>query len=164
MKKIILTIAAIFAFGLVNAQDGMSFGLKGGLDLVSFKSDGGSESLTGFFVGGLLEFGISDQFRLQPGVNYHSASKTVAGEKLKADFVSVPVLVKYEIAEKFHLMAGPALYYSLESEDEDKARFNFEVGAAYDITENFFVEPRYSVGATGETKVSHILVGVGYKF
>jgi opacity protein-like surface antigen len=173
MKKIILSSIALLAFGFANAQDGASFGVKGGLDMVSYKytfSDGeggtvsGTESLTGFFVGGFAEFGIADKFMLQPGLNYHTASKKIDGVELKANFLSVPVLIKYEIAEKFNLMAGPSLFYSLESDDEDKTRFNFDLGASYGITENFFVEPRYSVGLTGDTKVSHILIGVGYKF
>jgi opacity protein-like surface antigen len=173
MKKILLTSIALFAFGFANAQDEASFGVKGGLDLVSYKytvSDGlggtvsGTESLTGFFIGGFAEFGIADKFMLQPGLNYHTASKSLAGETLKANFLSIPVLVKYEIAESFNLMAGPSLFYSLESDDEDKTRFNFDLGASYDFTENFFVEPRYSAGLTGDIKIGHILIGVGYKF
>lgn len=179
MKKIILSSIALFAFGFANAQDGASFGVKGGLDLVSYKVPGvtvpdgeggtetfggGSESLTGFFIGGFAEFGIADKFMLQPGLNYHTASKKVEGVELKANFLSIPVLIKYEIAEKFNLMAGPSLFYSLESDDEDKTRINFDLGASYNFTENFFVEPRYSAGLTGDVKIGHILIGVGYKF
>jgi opacity protein-like surface antigen len=164
MKKIILSSIAILAFGFANAQDGMSYGVKGGLDMVSLKADGYSENLTGFFAGGFVEFGIADKFVLQPGLNYHTASKTVEGVKFKANFISIPVLVKYEIAEKLNLMVGPSLYYSLESTDNDKTRFNLDLGASYNITENFFVEPRYSAGLTGDVKVGHILIGVGYKF
>lgn len=61
-------------------------------------------------------------------------------------------------------MAGPSMYYSLESTDNDKTRFNLDLGASYNITEEFFVEPRYSAGLTGDVKVSHFLIGVGYKF
>ena len=160
MKKIILTFAAVFAFGFANAQDGMAFGVKGGVDFLSAKADGASVSTTGFFVGGFAEFGINDQFTLQPGLNYHTASK----DGFNFTYLSIPILAKYEIAEKFNLMAGPSLYYSLESDDSDKTRFNFDIGASYDITENFFAEPRYSVGMTGDVKVSHFLLGVGYKF
>ncbi|WP_264522268.1 porin family protein [Flavobacterium sp. N1994] len=171
MKKIILTMAAVLALTFANAQkkgdssDGMKFGVKGGLDLVSVKyNGGGSESLTGFFVGGFAEFSIADQFTLQPGLNYHTATKSVNGVDVKANFLSIPVLVKYQIAEKFNVLAGPSLYYSLESNDTDKTRFNLDLGASYDITDNFFVEPRYSVGLSGDAKVSHFLIGVGYKF
>lgn len=175
MKKILLSSIALLAFGLTNAQDGASFGVKGGLDIVSYKVPGSiefdeeegfvttgsvSESATGFFVGGFVEFGIADKFTLQPGLNYHTASK----DGFKLDFISIPVLAKYEIAEKFNLMAGPSMFYSLESDDQDKTRFNFDIGASYNFTDKFFIEPRYSAGLTGDIKIGHILIGAGYKF
>lgn len=164
MKKLILSIVALSAFGVVSAQKDMKFGVKGGLDLVSVKAPGGSVSLTGFFVGGFVEFGIVDKMVLQPGLNYHSATKSESGVTYKATYLSVPVLLKYNIAEKINLLGGPSLYYSTDSEDSDKTRFNLDLGGSYDITENFFVEPRYSIGLTGDAKVSHLLLGVGYKF
>ncbi len=163
MKKLILSIVALAAFGVASAQD-MKFGVKGGLDMVSVKAPGGSTSLTGFFVGGFAEFAIADKMVLQPGLNYHTASKSEAGVTAKWNFLSIPVLLKYTVADKINLLAGPSLYYSLESDDTDKTRFNLDLGGSYDITENFFVEPRYSIGLTGDAKVSHFLIGVGYKF
>ncbi|WNM19005.1 porin family protein [Flavobacterium capsici] len=160
MKKIILTIAAVFAFGVASAQD-LKYGAKAGLDLLSAKYDGaGSVSATGFYVGGFVEFGIADKFALQPGVNYHAASK----EGVDFNYISIPVLAKYNVAEKFNLLAGPSLFYSMDSEDNDKTRFNLDLGASYDITENLFVDPRYSLGLTGDVKVSHFLIGLGYRF
>jgi opacity protein-like surface antigen len=164
MKKLILSIVALSAFGIASAQKDMKFGVKGGLDMVSVKATGASTSLTGFFVGGFAEFAIADKMVLQPGLNYHTASKSENGFTYKANFLSIPVLLKYNVAEKINLLAGPSLYYSLESTDTDKTRFNLDLGGSYDITENFFVEPRYSIGLTGDAKVSHFLIGVGYKF
>lgn len=160
MKKIILTVAAIFAFGVASAQD-MKFGVKAGLDMVSAKIDGGgSISATGFYAGGFLEFGIADGFAIQPGLNYHAASK----DQMDLNFISIPVLVKYTIADSFNLLAGPSLFYNMDSDAQDKTAFNLDLGVSYDITENFFVEPRYALGLTGDVKVSHFLIGVGYKF
>lgn len=160
MKKIILSIIAVLTFGVISAQD-LKFGARAGLDLLSAKVDGGgSVSATGFYAGGFVEFGIADKFSLQPGLNYHAASK----DGVDFNYLSIPVLAKYNVADKFNLYAGPSLFYSLESDDEDKTRFNLDLGASYDITENFFVDPRYSIGLTGDVKVSHFLIGVGYRF
>lgn len=164
MKKVILSILAVFAISFVHAQSkgdsSMGFGVKAGVDMVSAKADGYSVSTTGFYLGGFAEFGLADKLVLQPGLNYHTASK----DGVKFSYLSIPVLAKYEIAESFNLMGGPSLYYSLESEDDDKTRFNFDIGASYNFTDEFFVEPRYSVGLSGDVKVSHFLLGVGYKF
>ena len=172
MKKIILTMAAVLAVSFANAQDkkggsddSMRFGAKAGLDLMSVKfKAGGTESLTGFFVGGFAEFGIAEGFVLQPGINYHSASKSVPGGTLKANFISVPVLIKYGVAEKINLVGGPSLYYNTDSAATDKTTFNFDLGGSYDITEDFLVEARYAIGLSGDDKVNHLLLGVGYKF
>ena len=163
MKKIILTVAAVFAVSFANAQDkggssDIKFGVKAGLDLLSVSNGGGSA--TGFFGGAFAEFGLGDKFALQPGLNYHSASK----DGVNFTFLSIPVIAKYNVAEKINILAGPSLYYSLESGDQDKTRFNLDLGGSYDITDNFFVEPRYSLGLTGDSKVNHFLIGVGYKF
>jgi opacity protein-like surface antigen len=163
MKKIILTVAAVFALSFANAQD-MKFGVRGGLDMVSVTASGTSESLTGFFFGGFADFEIADKMVLQPGLNYHTASKSVGGVTYKWNFLSIPVLLKYNVAEKINLLVGPSLFYSMESKDTDKTRFNLDLGGSYDITDNFFVEPRYSIGLTGDAKVSHFLIGLGYKF
>ena len=160
MKKLLLTALAVFAFGFTNAQE-TKFGVKAGLDLLSAKIDGGgSTSATGFFVGGFVEFGIAENFELQPGLNYHNASK----DGIDFSYLSIPVLGKYTIAENFNALFGPSLYYSLDSDDVDSTRFNLDLGVSYNFTENFFVEPRYSVGLTGDVKVSHLLIGVGYVF
>ncbi len=157
MKRIILTMAVVLTATFANAQD-MQFGVKGGFNSAS--SDGGGGSASGFFLGGLAEFSVADKFVLQPGLNYHTFSAD--GDSRSA--LSVPVLLKYNVAEKINLLAGPSLYYSLEAEAVDKTVFGLDLGGSYDLTENIFVEPRYSLGLTGEVKTNVLLIGVGYKF
>ena len=186
MKKIILTAIAVCGFGFANAQD-MKFGVRGGLDMVSAKTAGYTEtydifegagpplegtgfvtetvpgssfSTTGFYFGGFVEFGLSDKFMLQPGLNYHTASES----GVKFDFLSIPVTFKYQVADKINILGGPSMFYSMESNDPDKTRFNLDLGGSYDISDNFFIDPRYSIGLTGDQKVNHFLLGVGYKF
>jgi hypothetical protein len=156
MKKIILSTVAVFAFGFVNAQDA-KFGAKGGLDFLS--SSGGGGSVTGFTVGGFAEFNLADKVTLQPGLNFHNSSS----DGVNLSFLSVPVLAKYNVAEKFNLLAGPSLFYSLESGGGDKASFNLDFGASYDFNDNLFIEPRFSAGM-GDTGFNHFLIGLGYKF
>ncbi|WP_396146454.1 porin family protein [Flavobacterium sp.] len=160
MKKILLTAAAVFAISFANAQDA-KFGAKAGLDMVSVTYSGASDSATGFFVGAFADINMADKISVQPGLNYHTASK----DGMKSNFLSIPVLFKYNAADKINLVAGPALFYDMDSEvTTDKTRFNLNLGASYDVTEQFFIEPSYSLGLTGEAKVNHLLIGLGYKF
>ncbi len=170
-------MAVVFTASFAYAQD-MKFGIRGGLDMVSSKYEyteivdytpagvpiieSGSEtySTTGFYFGGFVEFGLSDKFMLQPGLNYHTASDS----GVKFDFLSIPVTFKYQVADKINILAGPTMFYSMESDDPDKTRFNLDLGGSYDISDNFFIDPRYSIGLTGDTKINHFLIGVGYKF
>ena len=174
MKKIILTAIAVCAFGFANAQD-TKFGVKGGLDMVSFKYSETVESYlpgvpdytvsatvstTGFFVGGFAEFEMSDNIILQPGLNYHTASK----DGFNLSYLSIPVLAKFNVGDKLNLLAGPSLYYSMESTDTDNTRFSLGVGGSYDISDELFLETRYDMGLTGDVKVTHFMIGLGKTF
>lgn len=175
MKKIILTMAVVLTATFANAQKDIKFGVRGGLDMVSAKIPsttvtlpiigsysvgGGSFSTTGFYFGGFADISISDEIVFQPGLNYHTASES----GFKLDFLSLPATFKYQVADKFNILAGPTLFYSMDSDSEDKTTFNLDLGASYDITENLFVDPRYSIGLSGDAKVSHFMIGLGYRF
>lgn len=168
MKKIILFAAVALTATFAKAQD-MKFGVRGGIDMVSAKAtydDGfgnsyaSTASTTGFYVGGFADFSIADKVTVQPGIAYHAASK----DGTKLNFLSVPVTFKYEVAEKINVLAGPALFYNMDADAQDKTTFNLDLGGSYDITENLFVDPRYSIGLSGDVKVNHFLLGVGYRF
>ena len=167
-------MAVVLTANFATAQD-MKFGIRGGLDMVSVKYTDIVEnpftgapigtvsvtgSTTGFYFGGFADISIADKIVFQPGLNYHTASES----GIKLDFLSLPAIFKYQVADKFNILAGPTLFYSMDSDSEDKTTFNLDLGASYDISDNFFIDPRYSIGLTGDTKVNHFLIGVGYKF
>ena len=160
MKKIILTIIALSSYGFANAQE-LKYGVRGGLDMVSYSAGGGSESLTGFFAGAFAEYSLSDKITLQPGFSYHTASK----DGFNSNYICIPALAKYNVADKINAIAGIAFFYNMDSDVKtDKLRFNLEIGGSYDITEKIFIDPRYSLGLNGEDKVNHLMLGIGYKF
>lgn len=122
MKRIILTAAAVFAFGLANAQE-VEFGIKGGLNLANFEGDlEGLEmkSKAGFHVGGFVAVKLSDKFTFQPEVMYSTQGakadniqQDVNGTVYNADvdfnlaYVNVPLMLKYYAADKFNIEFGP---------------------------------------------------------
>ncbi len=135
MKKLLLlTAIAVFGFTSVNAQD-VSFGLTAGFHSLSPAGDldGDAESESGFYIGGVADFAISDEFHVQPEVVYSAVE----------DFTSiqVPIMAKYYVAEGISLQAGPQIGYIMEDLDDDFSalQLGLGIGAGYDINENFFV-------------------------
>lgn len=152
MKKLLFAALLVAGTFTASAQE-TQFGVKAGADFASAK---GGYSETGFFLGGFASIGISDAFAVQPEVLY-------VGLPDDAAFLNVPVLAKYTFAEKFSVMAGPGLMYSLNAaEGEDAFKVNIDVASAYQFTENIDASVRYSIG--GDKSISGLFVGVGYKF
>lgn len=180
MNKVILTALAVFAFASAQAQD-MKFGVKAGLfsssydgyrlhrDEVNIDYDyydyydfyGAYDSNTskaGIYVGGLIDFELVDQFRMQPELTF----SFVPHKDFGYIAVNVPVLVKYSFFDKFYAMAGPALNYAIDG-DDDQFSPSFDLGASYDLMENFYVELRADIGLSGYLN-HNINAGVGYRF
>ena len=179
MKKIVLSIAAILAFGMVSAQatQGMKFGVKAGLNNSNFTGDADTNSKTGFYVGGFMDYGITANFHLQPELLY---SMEGADDDLGVSYLKVPIMAKYYVIEGLNLQAGPYLGFKVATENDDFDKelngfdFGIGAGAAYDLPIGLFFDARYNIGLQNinkndadpslDTKNTVIQVGVGYKF
>lgn len=157
MKKLLFIAATFFAVGFSQAQE-TKFGLKTGVDLATakVKFPGGSvtSSETGFFVGAFANIGVSERFSVQPELLYVSIKDL--------NFLSVPVLAKYNVAEEFGILVGPSFNFLLDAQ-EDKFKLNIDLGAMYNITDDVDVSAKYSLG-TGDVSLSGIFIGLGYSF
>lgn len=176
MKKIILTAAAVFAFGFANAQD-VKFGVKGGLNVATLTGDvDNADSKVGFHVGGFAEIKVSDKFAVQPellystqGAKFEGSESGVSYEaKTNLSYLNIPVMAKYYVAEGFSLEAGPQIgfltsaKYKLEAageEAEEDAKdfyesidFGVNFGAGYNFTENLSAGLRYNLGLSNIAK------------
>ena len=192
MKKIILTVAAVFAFGFVNAQD-VKFGVKGGLNLATVGGDvEGVDAKIGFNVGGFAEIKVSDKFAIQPELLYsvqgdkysESFGGTTYTVKENLSYINLPVMVKYYVVDKFSLEAGPQVGFLISAKAKQGSEsidvkdglntvdFGANFGAGYDFTENVSVGVRYNLGLSniakdsGDYKATNnvISLSVGYKF
>jgi hypothetical protein len=181
MKKFILTVA-ILAFGFTNAQE-TKFGLKGGLNIASLTNSQGSSSLMGINIGGFAEIKLNEKFAVQPEILYSGqGAKYSDFGNFGMNYINIPVMAKYFIAEGFNVQAGPQLGIlmsakldGMDAKDLVKSSdFGINLGAGYDVSENIGLELRYCMGLSqiqkelmmGETasKNSVIQLSVGYKF
>jgi opacity protein-like surface antigen len=152
MKKLFIFMLVVAAFTNAQAQ----FGIKAGLDLATARVDGyGSESETGLFVGVFSTIELSDTFKIQPELLYVSVKDL--------DFISLPVLAKFSVADSFHLLAGPSLTYFLDAEDEE-FQVNIDFGVSFDVMENLEINAKYSHMLKKEWQLNGFFVGLGYSF
>ena len=184
MKKIILTVAAVFAFGFANAQDGdgAKFGIKAGLNMSNFSGDGEWDGKTGFYIGGLVDLAISENFHIQPELLYSMEGAEVdMGEFGTADYgvsyLRIPVMAKYYVMEGLNLQAGPQIAFKMGTAEDyaDEAiksmDFGVGVGAAYELPIGLFFDLRYNLGLSNisededaDVKNTAFQIGVGYRF
>ncbi len=170
MKKI-LFIGIVLFYSLNTIAQETKFGVTAGFASISVKAkaDEGisaSASESGFYAGFFADIVASEKLHIQPSALYASASD--------ANFLLIPVMAKYYVADKFNLQGGLQANLALEEETEEISNFGLGLGfgAGYDINEKFFIEARYGFELTnrysGEEDVSVTLnpltIGVGLKF
>jgi len=178
MKKIILTMAAVFAVSFANAQDkggssDMKFGVKAGLNNSNFTGDADTDAKTSFYVGGLVDFAVSEKFHVQPELLY--SMEGADNDEADLNFIRIPIMAKYYVAEGFSLQAGPELAFVAgggDIKDFTKSMdYGLGLGAGYELTSGLFFDARYNLGLANISDVdgvdfgtSSIQVGLGYRF
>ena len=199
MKKLLLTAAAVFALTTVNAQD-ITFGVKAGINFANTNvsdSDENLEGITSFHFGGVVEFSVSETFSIQPELLYSAQGLQQKEEfegftfesKLKLDYINIPIMAKYYVAEGFSIEAGPQVGFLLsanqefefdgDSEEEDVKDdfkgidFGAAIGLGYRLDSGLNFSARYILGLSniaedteGDFSVQNNVfqVSVGYFF
>lgn len=181
MKKIILTMAAVFAFSFANAQDkggssDMRFGVKAGYINSNITGDLEGDATSSFYIGGLVDFTISENFHVQPELLY-----SMEGAKDAAlNYIRIPVMAKFYIMEGLNLQAGPEIAF-LAGGDEIKDNiksmdYGLGIGAGYELESGLFFDARYNLGLAdigdfdgtilegAEAKNTSFQIGLGYRF
>lgn len=176
MKKVILTLAAVFAFGFANAQDSkIKFGVKGGVQFTNFGGDADTDSKTGFYIGGLADFTVSEKFHVQPELLYSSEG---ASDDFGIDYLRIPVMAKYYVAEGFNIQAGPEVAFKIGTEEDAfddmtvGTDFGLGFGAGYEMANGLMFDARYNLGLTNlndtdfdlEFNNTGFQIGLGYRF
>jgi hypothetical protein len=132
MKKLFLiAVIAVFGFTRLIAQD-ISFGAKAGVNFASITGDDVDDldGRTAFHVGVVVEISVSDKFAVQPELFYSSQGATMEDSyteegfnvredgTIKLDYINLPIMAKYYVAEGFSLEVGPQIGFLMNSEAE----------------------------------------------
>jgi|JI8StandDraft_1071087.scaffolds.fasta_scaffold79658_2 opacity protein-like surface antigen len=184
MKKLVSLVLLLGSISF-SAQE-ISYGLKAGLNVANFSLStdemGDYDARMSFHVGAVLEWGITDKFAIQPELLYSSvgAKDEYTDEDVTikttaiVDYLSIPVMAKYYVADGFSLELGPQLGILLSAKGKYEASFdgetesetidmkdNFEsidfgyaIGLSYSITNNIVGSVRYNLGTKNVIKNS----------
>ena len=183
MKKIILTVAAVvMAATFANAQDkkesnaksDIVFGVKGGYANTNFGGDANTKAASNFYIGGLVDFHITEKFHVQPELLYSMEGSNE--DEFNLDFIRIPVMAKFFVGEGFNLQAGPELAFvagggaikdALKSMD-----FGLGFGAGYELSSGLMFDARYNLGladlndsgSSDKITTTSFQIGLGYRF
>ena len=195
MKKILMVCAAMVLTTGAFAQ--VQWGAKAGLNLADFSNVDESKMKPSFHVGVFADFSLGTYVSFQPELMYSRQGtflkETFDGETYKEwtrfDYINLPLMFKFHIAEKLSVDVGPQLGFVInasykgeyggetETEDIDSDMYeSFDVSAAmgltYRVCRNIDVYARYNLGFTevfkseaGDKHKNNVIqVGVGYRF
>lgn len=153
MKKIILSVAAVFAFGFANAQDAESgsFGLaKGDLYLTgAFNLNSitqGDAKFNGFTVAPGVGFLVTENIALEGSLGYSSIKEDNGVNEATISGFGIAVGAKYFFtpADKFSLSIGANISFNSFNEEfvgpdytEQEIGINVPVGLHYFVSNNF---------------------------
>ena len=172
MKKVILlAVLTVFAFtnGFAQVDPGtnssseVSFGAKGGVNFAAITGDETDDldGRTGIHGGAVVNIPISELFAVQPEVIYSAQGATFMEEGLdvtvKLDYINVPILADFTVAEGFSLQGGPQIGinvtkeveaegFSMELEEVESVIFEGAIGAQYRLPIGLFFQARYVIG------------------
>jgi hypothetical protein len=184
MKKLFVTIIVCITTYSLAAQH-TNFGLKAGYNSSSVQiSDGADfDSKSGFHIGGLAHIHISEHFAVQPELVFSLQGGEKPNNKLKLNYVNIPVLAQYMIGDGFRLQTGPQFGFLVSAEqkignievDIDDTFNSFDLswafGASYIFSSGIGVDARYNLGLNNisddsdfEAKNRVFQVGLFYQF
>ena len=175
MKK--LFFAVIFTAIAMTSVNAQKFGAKLGLNMATLSGDVSNTKMkTGFHVGGVAEFEITDQFTFQPeivfsmqGTKYDSDDTSGLGSslldsRLKLNYINMPLIAKYYVTESLNIQAGPQIGFLMSANFANTAGggisdtdvdvkdqmngldYGVDFGIGYTMDFGLFIDARYNLG------------------
>lgn len=200
MKKLLVLVIMLCVYSFSNSQE-VSYGVKAGVNLSDWHFSVSNyndvyDMRIAYHVGAVVEIGFSDKFSVQPELLYSSVGCKVNASEIAresapssdinyiANYLSIPVLAKYYVAEGFSVELGPQLSILMgakASNDDDSEDIKDElesidfgagIGASYKMENGLFLNARYIYGLSNvikdfgdETAKNNVFqFSLGYKF
>lgn len=194
MKKLVLSLAVMTGSMAFAQSSDIGFGAKAGVNISTMTNKIGDKKVSedakekvGYYAGLFVNIPVSESFSVQPEVLYNNVGQKfdykalgqTVSIKNNLDYISVPVMAQYNVAEGLYVEAGPqfsflvnqklkvsgvdnktvtnAVESTLNVENSKDAYKTFDLGlglgAGYKVYKNIGVNARYVVGLTNDGKV-----------
>jgi hypothetical protein len=188
MKKILSVLFFSF-FGFSAFSQGLSVGIKAGLNIADQKYTSGlildTKALLGFHAGAYATVMLNKNIGIQPEVLYSTQGaklEFLGSASHKFNYINVPVLFRYNVNKLLSFHAGPQIGFlasaKLKNGDNSQdikssykgADFSLAVGGIVDLPMKLSLTARYAFGLTNlytydspKIKSCNIQISVGYK-
>ncbi|CAN5276501.1 porin family protein [soil metagenome] len=117
MKKLLLSVAAIFTIITVTNAQGFHLGAKAGANLTKIDGQSFKEGFElGYQLGGFAEIDFTKGFGIQPELLFSQTNTTITdeplsglrpGEKIHLNYLNVPVLLRFNPSKLLTVNVGP---------------------------------------------------------
>ena len=193
MKKSLILLIVFCSALVAHAQkdkreEGIKLGIKGGLNVANVMGDVKDVGIrTSINVGMLAEIIVTDKFSIQPELLYsgQGASNTSdGGGRYKLDYILLPVLAKFPIANRLSVEAGPQVGFLVSAKNKDNVSnesikdqyktvdFGLDAGLEYELGSGVIFQGRYNLGLTNinnnddNARISNAVISfsIGYLF
>ena len=121
MKKLGLPICFLLVGITWGHAQSVSVGLRAGLNSATeiasgpYSTNGGTR--TSFLLGGFVKIMVTGKMGVQPELYYSSLGATTTGFVQKLNYLSLPVMFRYNIANHLHFVVGPQFSILLAAKD-----------------------------------------------
>jgi hypothetical protein len=126
MKKIISILIISMICSTIGLAQGVSFGVKGGVNFASINFSGDFspdvKSKVGFHTGVFVSLMLSDKIGIQPEALYSIQGTKIDistyDQQYNLAYINVPILLRYNLNDMISLHAGPQIGLLLSAEEE----------------------------------------------
>jgi opacity protein-like surface antigen len=151
MKKFLLA-SVLVCFTLIGLAQEVRYGVRGAVNVsnLDFEPDATfkNQHRNGFAFAGFVDFGLSENVSLTTEIQW--SAEGGKDEAIRADYLQMPIMIKLAVSDRLSLGAGPQIALKTWENSDGFSTFTFSgvVGAEYMITDELFVDARFSYGLT----------------
>ncbi|MDX1470359.1 MAG: porin family protein [Flavobacteriaceae bacterium] len=173
MKLLTTTLILLF-FTIIGFAQETYYGFRAGLNYSTLNFDSNDDDVDGRYglvVGGFIDHEFSEKLSLLAELQY--SAEGAKQRELRADYIQLPLMLRYKIGEWFKVGLGPQGAIKVWSHEDgfQNVVFSGVAGIEYMFTDELFFDLRYSFGLSDvlddeiplDARNNYVQLGFGIK-